>query len=144
MGIPASGKSTFYAERFMDTHMRISLDMLRTRKREAELFETCLRLRQSMVIDNTNASAAERARFLAPARAAGFDTVGYFFNSDLEECLARNAMRQGRAQVRHEGVIAVAGRLELPTTAEGFDVLHRVQITANGFKVQRSRTQRLR
>jgi predicted kinase len=34
VGIQASGKSTFYCQRFFATHMRISLDMLRTRRRE--------------------------------------------------------------------------------------------------------------
>jgi hypothetical protein len=29
-GIPASGKSTFYLQRFFETHIRINPDMLRT------------------------------------------------------------------------------------------------------------------
>ena len=32
-GIQASGKSTFYRERFFHTHLRISLDLLKTRGR---------------------------------------------------------------------------------------------------------------
>ncbi|MEN3294973.1 MAG: hypothetical protein V7642_4226, partial [Burkholderiales bacterium] len=35
IGIQASGKSTFYKERFFDTHVRISMDLLRTRNRES-------------------------------------------------------------------------------------------------------------
>ena len=34
VGIPGSGKTTFYRERFFETHVRISLDMLRMRDRE--------------------------------------------------------------------------------------------------------------
>ena len=34
IGIQGSGKSTFYRERFFDTHVRINLDMLKTRQRE--------------------------------------------------------------------------------------------------------------
>lgn len=34
-GIQASGKSAFYSERFFHTHVRINLDMLRTRRRES-------------------------------------------------------------------------------------------------------------
>jgi predicted kinase len=34
MGIRASGKSTFYQERFSCTHVRINLDMLKTRINE--------------------------------------------------------------------------------------------------------------
>jgi predicted kinase len=45
MGIPASGKSTFYQQRFSTTHLRINLDMLRTRRRECSLFDWCLAMR---------------------------------------------------------------------------------------------------
>ena len=34
VGLQASGKSTFYRERFSRTHVRINLDMLKTRHRE--------------------------------------------------------------------------------------------------------------
>ena len=66
VGVPASGKTSFCAERFVHTHVRLSPDVLRTRKREMELFETCLRLKQPLVIDDTNAQADQRARFLVP------------------------------------------------------------------------------
>jgi hypothetical protein len=41
IGIPAAGKTTFYRERFFETHMRLSLDMLRTRHREMLLMRAC-------------------------------------------------------------------------------------------------------
>jgi predicted kinase len=50
IGIQASGKTTFYQQRFFATHVRISLDLLRTREQ------------QRFVVDNTNITAAERAR----------------------------------------------------------------------------------
>jgi hypothetical protein len=34
VGLQGAGKSSFYRERFFDTHLRLSLDMLRTRHRE--------------------------------------------------------------------------------------------------------------
>jgi predicted kinase len=42
MGIQATGKSTFYHDRFSDTHLRINLDMLKTRSRKQKIFEVCL------------------------------------------------------------------------------------------------------
>jgi predicted kinase len=33
IGIQGSGKSSFFKERFVDTHIRINLDMLKTRRR---------------------------------------------------------------------------------------------------------------
>ena len=34
-GVQGSGKTTLYRDRFLETHARISLDLLRTRAREA-------------------------------------------------------------------------------------------------------------
>lgn len=132
IGIQASGKSTFYRERFFDTHVRISLDMLRTRNRERLLLEACLRGQQPFVIDNTNVTAAERARYLAPAREAGFRTVGYFFEPDPRGAFARNAQRAEPRRVPPAGLFGTLKRLEPPTPAEGFDELHRVHVPAPG------------
>jgi hypothetical protein len=38
-GVQGVGKSTFYRERFFATHVRINLDMLRTRNREDVLLQ---------------------------------------------------------------------------------------------------------
>lgn len=64
IGIQATGKSTFFRERFSDSHVRINLDMLKTRHREAKLLSVCIETHQSFVIDNTNPSRKERARYL--------------------------------------------------------------------------------
>ena len=136
IGIPASGKTSFYVDRFLQTHMRLSLDVLRTRRREGELFESCLRLRQPLVIDNTNVSAGERAAFIGPARESGFDVVGYFLESDLAACLERNAARKGKAFVREEALYSAAARLAVPTLQEGFGELHQVKMTPKGFRAQ--------
>ena len=34
IGIQATGKSAFYQQRFADTHIRLNLDMLKTRRRK--------------------------------------------------------------------------------------------------------------
>jgi len=41
-GIQAAGKTSFYLERFFRTHVRINLDMLRTRHREWLLLNACI------------------------------------------------------------------------------------------------------
>jgi predicted kinase len=53
IGIQGSGKSSFFRERFFDSHVRINLDMLRTRRREELLVSACLQGGQPFVIDNT-------------------------------------------------------------------------------------------
>jgi predicted kinase len=134
-GIQAAGKSTFFRERFFDTHVRINLDMLKTRHRETVLFEACLAAKQPVVIDNTNLTKAERAGYIDPARKAGFRIVGYYFRSVIAESLERNAGRAAAQQVPVKGVLGAAGRLEIPESGEGFDALHYVKIE-DGFIVE--------
>ena len=42
IGIQAVGKSTFYKERFFATHVRIRLDMFKTRQREQLILQACI------------------------------------------------------------------------------------------------------
>ncbi|WP_044002114.1 AAA family ATPase [Hymenobacter swuensis] len=130
-GIQATGKSTFYQQRFFHTHVRISMDLLRTRHRERRLLELCLETQQRCVIDNTNPTQAERAVYLAAARAAGFEVVGYFFQSVAADALVRNQQRPPERQVPDKGIRATRNRLELPTRAEGFDQLYFVRVLDN-------------
>lgn len=126
VGIQGAGKSTFYQERFFATHLRLNLDMLRTRHREALLLDACIRAKQRFVVDNTNATAAHRARYVEPARAAGFRVIGYFFDVAPREALGRNAQRQGKQRVPERAIYGTQRQLEPPSLDEGFDELFRV------------------
>jgi predicted kinase len=135
-GIQASGKTTFYRERFFDTHVRISLDLLRTRGREQIVIRACLEAKQPFVVDNTNAKAEDRARYIVPAVAAGFEVVGYFFAADARAAFERNRRRPGRAAVPAAGLFGTRKRLEIPRMDEGFRTLYRVEIVEGaGFQV---------
>src|SRR3954467_2352671 len=96
-GIQGSGKSTFYRERFFDTHVRVSLDLLQTRNRERCLLQACLSAGQRFVIDNTNPRVADRAPYIAAAKQAAFRVAGYFFETTIRDALRRNAKRSGGA-----------------------------------------------
>ena len=61
-GVQASGKSTFYQQYFSNTHLRLNLDMLKTRHRENLLFEAALASKTKIVIDNTNPNIEARNR----------------------------------------------------------------------------------
>ncbi|MCR5890135.1 ATP-binding protein [Hymenobacter sp. J193] len=130
-GIQATGKSTFYQQRFFHSHVRISLDLLRTRHRERRLLELCLQTQQPCVIDNTNPTQAERAVYLTAGKTAGFELVGYFFQSVAAQSLVRNQQRPPERQVPDKGIRATRNRLELPTRAEGFDQLYFVRPLGN-------------
>lgn len=135
IGIQGSGKSTFYRERFFDTHVRISLDLLRTRHREKLLMSICLEGKQSFVVDNTNVTKADRQRYIVPAKASGFIVTGYYFSSRLDEALARNRQRTGKRRIPDKGVAGTYKRLELPSLDEGFDRLYYVRIAETGMFV---------
>lgn len=137
IGIQATGKSTFYQERFASTHVRINLDMLKTRHREDILLEACIHARQSFVVDNTNVLASERAKYIALAKAAGFRVTGYYFRSQLADALRRNQQRSGKAVIPEKGVLAKYHLLQRPVYAEGFDRLYYVSIDPhNRFVIQ--------
>jgi predicted kinase len=132
IGIPGSGKSTFYRQRFFDTHVRISLDLLRTRHRERRLLEACLATQQRFVIDNTNVTRAARAPYIAAARTAGFAIVGYYFQAEVDACLLRNQSRPASRVVPRAGVLGKYQQLELPRLDEGFAALFYVRIDPTG------------
>ncbi len=137
VGIQASGKSTFYKQRFFDTHVRISRDLLRTRNRESQLLDACIRTQQPFVIDNTNPLAEERARYILPARAARFRVVCYFFRTETRAAIARNARREGRARIPIPGILGTYKKLQEPGPEEGFDEIYLVTLTPeNEFVVE--------
>jgi predicted kinase len=135
-GIQATGKSSFFRERFFHSHIRINLDMLRTRHREGLLLRACLEGKQRFVVDNTNPSVADRAPYIAAARAAGFRVVGYYFASHAAEALRRNQARAESERVPDAGLLGTHKRLELPRRDEGFDELYYVRLTDGGFVVE--------
>ncbi len=127
-GIQASGKSTFYTKRFSGTHLRLNLDMLKTRHREKMLFETCLKIKQPVVIDNTNPTIKDRYRYIEKLRQYQFRVVGYYFKSSIEECLLRNSLRTGKQRIPDRGILGTYSKLEIPSYEEGFDELYYVSI----------------
>ena len=126
VGVQGSGKSTFYQQQFFHTHVRVSLDLLRTRHRQRRFLELCLATQQRFVIDNTNSQIAERAPYIAAARKADFRVVGYYFRTPLTDALRRNEQRSGKERVPVAGVVGTYKRLQEPTFQEGFDELHLV------------------
>jgi predicted kinase len=136
-GVQGSGKTTLYRDRFLDTHVRVSLDLLRTRHREAAFLQVCVDTQQRFVVDNTNATAAERRRYVEPARAARFKVIGYLVEVDEAEALARNQERSGRARVPARGLVGTARRLIRPTLEEGFDELwHATAAPGRGWRIE--------
>lgn len=135
IGIQATGKSSFYLTRFADTHIRINLDMLKTRHREQHLFKCCLEIQQPFVIDNTNLSRQDRYLYIPRIQEYGVKLHGYYFASKLQEALERNAQRKTHV-IPEKGVLSAYKRLELPSYDEGFETLHYVTMNNGMFEVR--------
>ena len=133
IGIPASGKSTFYRQNFAETHVCVSLDILHTRFQEGKLLGELLSAGKSCVIDNTNVELAERKKYIDAAKACGYKVIGYYFRSSIDECRIRNAMRE--RQVPEIALLNKAAHLELPSKSEGFDELYYVSICDNLYNI---------
>ena len=135
-GIQATGKTTFFKERFFKTHMRISLDQLNTRNKELRFIETCILTFHPFVIDNTNPSKKERAKYIAIAKTNKFKVTGYYFQSKLPDALARNNQRSGKEKIPEIGIKGTYKRLSLPSLDEGFDELYYVTAENNTFTIK--------
>ena len=140
VGVQGSGKTSFYREHFFDTHVRISLDMLRTRRREQLLVAACLTAKQPFVIDNTNPAPKDRAQYIAQAKGAGFRVLGYFFETSLRDAIQRNSQRAGRQKIPVPGIAGTFRKLRVPLLEEGYDAIYRVAISTSsedGFVVSK-------
>ena len=138
VGIQGSGKSSFYRQQFFDTHVRISLDVLRTRHREQLLFAACLAAKQPFVVDNTNPLLRDRARYIEAARKAGFRVVAYFFESSLADAIRRNNQRGGKQKIPVPAIAGTLRKLQVPTLEEGYNEIHKVTLSPEGCFVVRS------
>ncbi|HEX5422907.1 MAG TPA: AAA family ATPase [Candidatus Acidoferrales bacterium] len=140
VGIQGSGKTSFYRERFFNSHVRISLDMLRTRRREQILFRACLAAGQSFVIDNTNPLPIDRARYVSEARQAGFRVVTYYFETSLGDAMRRNNQRLGKEKIPPMALAATLRKLQAPSLQEGFDAVYVVTMGDGRFDIKEIET----
>lgn len=128
-GIQATGKSTFYKQHFSDTHLRINLDMLKTRHREDIILKACIEAKQNFVVDNTNPTIENRQKYITLAKSAGFQMIGYYFQSKLKDAIERNSTRTGKACIPEKGIRATYAKLQIPNFPEGFDELYYVRLS---------------
>jgi predicted kinase len=145
VGVPGSGKTT-YARAALPHALRISLDdlrlMLSGRTFDARLEPAVAVAGEAvrdalaayaaahhvdLVFDATNVTRARRAPLIALARRLGLAPVAIYVDTPLAVAQERNGRR--RVPVPRAVVENFDGRLEPPTTAEGFDEVIRVDGT---------------
>lgn len=139
-GIQASGKSTF-CQNNLPGYVRINLDTLHTRNKENIAMDEAFQAKKDMVIDNTNPTAEDRRKYILKAKEQGYRIIGYFMQSRLQECTARNELREGKAKIPARAIAATSNKLEIPAYEEGFDELYFVRMTDTGMTVEKWRTQ---
>ena len=136
VGLPASGKTTFYTRRFSTSHRHISKDQWpnvpRKDRRQRQLIDEALGRGESVVVDNTNPTVADRRAIIDAARAHGARVVGYYLDASTREAVGRNRGREGAGRVPEVAIFATAKRMAVPTLDEGFDELFRVSIREDG------------
>jgi len=140
IGLQASGKSTYFRERFAATHELVSKDLFpnnRNRnRRQAQLIEAALGAGSSVVVDNTNPTVEDRQSLIRLGREHGAKIVGYYFESTARECVERNRLRAGKAKVPDVAIYATAKKLVPPSYSEGIDELFRVRLAGSSFEVR--------
>lgn len=136
MGVPGSGKSTFYQRFLQRDFVRVDPDILHTRHREDLLIEACISIGRSFAVDNTNPQRTDRARYIPAAKAAGYRVIGCYMDTHIVDCMARS--RTG--QIRHPAasIASLSRKLEVPTLSEGFDELYFVNNTGREMRVERA------
>lgn len=135
IGIQATGKSTFYQQRFFNSHVRVSMDLLNTRNKERQFMNTCFQTHTQFVVDNTNPTRAERQKYIHQAQENGYEIIGYYFSSSIKQALQRNALRTGKARIPDIGIKGCFASLQLPKMEEGFDELYFVTTANNEFVI---------
>ena len=140
IGIQASGKSSFCKSNLQE-YTRINLDELNTRNKERIAIMETIQSGVDIVIDNTNPTKGDREKYISIARSHGYDVVGYFMQSKLQDCIDRNEQREGKASVPRKAIACTSNKLEIPDYSEGFDKLYFVSISEDGYQIDEWRSE---
>ena len=131
-GLQASGKSTFFRDYLAATHVLVSKDLMRNNRnksrRQIQLIENALQAGHSVAVDNTNPEVLDRRPLIDIGRTYNAQIIGYYFESIVSDCLARNQKRSGQSQVPDIAIYATIKKMVLPSYAEGFERLFSARI----------------
>ena len=132
VGLPGSGKSTYYQAHFAATHVQVSKDLMpnvRSREsRQMKMIEDALVEGKSVVVDNTNPSRAVRAPAIITARRHGARIIAYYFDCTVKQALVRNRQRE-KGRIPDVAIFVAAKKMQPPAAEEGFDEVHVVPCT---------------
>ena len=120
IGVALSGKTTYIMANF--NHERVALSFFdNDRKKELEYIEKCLRAGKSVVIDDTNLTAAIRKQHIDLAKKYNAKLRGVLMNTS--RVLLEKRQRSRRDPFPLPVIYKQLKQLETPVIDEGFDEL---------------------
>jgi bifunctional polynucleotide phosphatase/kinase len=124
VGFPASGKSTF-TKRHLEPkgYVRINQDSLKTKSACFKAARAAVAEGKSVVIDNTNPSAAARAEYIAIAKEHNIPVRCFFFRTSRDLAEHLNVFRENVYGVKHVpgvGYNMYKKHFKEPSLDEGF------------------------
>ena len=119
IGLPGSGKSTYFQSHFAKSHVHVSKDL-----KSEKLLNDALASGRDVVVDNTSPTKVVRAPLIAAGKRCGARVIAYYFECSVKQCLVRNRGREGKARVPDVAIFATAKKLQAPSLDEGFDEVH--------------------
>lgn len=134
VGLPGSGKSTYYFAHFAATHAHVSKDLMpnarRRDDRQIMAIEKALAAGQSVVVDNTNPSREVRAPLIALGKRHGARIIACYFECSVRVAIARNEQREGKGRVPKVAIFTTQKKLQPPELDEGFDEVRVINANA--------------
>jgi len=118
VGVALSGKTTYIKANF--DHERVALSFFNnSRKKELEYVEECLKAGKSVVIDDTNLTAAIRKQHIDLARKYDVKVRGVLMNTSMG--LLEKRQKSRRDPFPLAVIYKQIKQLETPVSEEGFD-----------------------
>jgi bifunctional polynucleotide phosphatase/kinase len=126
VGFPASGKSTF-AKKYLipKGYVHVNQDTLKSKDKCLSATKKALEEGKSVVVDNTNPSAAVRAEYMKLAKSKKITARCFWFNASYELANHMNKFREEQTNGSHKAVPTIGynmykSKFEEPTKEEGF------------------------
>jgi len=134
VGLPGSGKSTYYHAHFANTHAHVSKDLMpnaqRRDDRQSLQVEKALAEGRPVVVDNTNPTRDARAPLIAIGKRHGARIIAYYFECSVRLAIVRNAQREGKGRVPNVAIFTTQKKLQPPAQDEGFDEVNVIHADA--------------